>query len=106
MLWVVVAFTVAGGVLPVLAIGKAVVTAHRRYKDLDDDLRKIDALVDSGGPFEEMLAVRQTRLRAGTLAWAPDVAERTLFEELRRPAILAAVGVLCGMTGSLLSLTL
>jgi hypothetical protein len=73
---------------------------------LDGDLRKIDSLLHSGGTFEEMLAVRPSRLHAGTIAWAPDMAERTIFNELRRPAILAGVGVLCGMTGSLLSLAL
>jgi hypothetical protein len=106
VLALVITLTLAGGVLPVLAITRAVVTAHRRYKDLDADLRRIDAVMHSGGSFEEMEAVRPSRLRAGTIAWAPDVAERTFFHELRRPAILGAVGVLAGMAGSLLSLTL
>lgn len=106
MLWLVVALYIVGGVLPVTAITRAVWTAHRRFKNLDDDLRRIDELLHNGGTFDEMIAVRPSRLRAGTIAWAPDVAERTLFEELRRPAILAGVGVVAGMAGSLLSLTL
>jgi hypothetical protein len=43
----------------------------------------------NGGTLDEMQAIRPTRLTMGTLGWAPDVAERPLFEELRRPAIMA-----------------
>jgi hypothetical protein len=106
VLALVITLTVAGGVLPIAAIGRAVYTAHHRYRDLDDDLRRIEEVMHSGGSFEEMETIRPTRLRMGLLGWARDVAERTLFQELRRPAILGAVGVLAGMAGSLLSLTL
>ncbi|MCW2904133.1 MAG: hypothetical protein JWO67_6398, partial [Streptosporangiaceae bacterium] len=90
----VVILVTAGGVLPLAALWQAFASARARYRTLDADLRSIDEIVDRGGTFEEMTAVRPTRLRLGTLGWAPDVAERTFYSELRRPAVFAAVGIM------------
>ena len=107
MLWAVVVLSSAGGVLPLLGIGRAVKTARERYGELDEQLRTIDALVQAGATREEIEAVRKSRVKNwGLLNYAPEIAERTMFAELQRPAILAGVGVLAGTTGSLLSLTL
>ena len=106
MLWLVAALYVLAGVLPLVALGTAWRTASQRFRTLDEDLLRIEAVMAEGGSFDEMQAIRPTRLRAGTIGWAPDLAERTLYAELRRPAVLAAVGILAGATGSLLDLFL
>ncbi len=102
----VVILIAAGGVLLLLALWQAFASARSRYRTFDADLRKLDKIVDRNGSWDEMVAVRPTRLRAGTLGWAPDVAERTFYAELARPALLAALGIVAGTTGALLALWL
>lgn len=115
MLGLVIALTVAGGVLPLWAVARAVDAARMKYGVLDQQLSEIDAILEASRTNGEtterttarMYAVREPTIRSfGQQMYTAETVERTLYDQLRRPAYTAALGVLCGMTGSLLSLAL
>ena len=116
MVGVVAVMYLLGGVLPILGIGQAVRDAKRRHKKLDADLRMIDEIghrpesisIDNHEATQKaMRAVREPQLRYYyRLEYAFEFAERELLASLKKPGYLAGAGVLMGMLGSLLSLTL
>lgn len=108
----VIILTVLGGVLPIVAIVQAAVVARRKFGELDEDLRRIEAIGDAGGNpddattvLDRIHAVRPPSIPSYYwIEYGPDIAERNIFRELKRPAILAAVGVVFSTAGSVLSL--
>jgi hypothetical protein len=116
MLWVVVALYLTGGVLPIAGVVRAVTVAQRRYRELDKQLSAIDeighrpenqALDASEQVQQEMYAVLQPKVAYWyRMEYAAEIAEREMLALLKKPAVLAGVGILAGMAGSLLSLTL
>jgi hypothetical protein len=110
----VVLLTVLGGVLPIAAIVEATVIAQRKFGELDQDLRRIQEIGDAGGNPDDATPVldRIHAVRAPSIPnyywieYGPDIAERNVFRELKRPAVLAGVGVVFSTAGSLLSLCL
>jgi hypothetical protein len=115
VLWVVIALTALGGLLPLVALWNAGKKAGKKYGELDRQLREIDAILEASRTNDEgnetttqrLHAVRQPTITSyGQQKYTAEIAERTLYDELRRPAITAAVGVVLATLGSLLSLCL
>lgn len=109
----VILLTVLGGALPLYAGVRAATSAHRHFNKLNSDLRQIKEIAERPGADDDpqtLAKIHEVR-RPGVDAYywveyAPDIAERRLYEELRKPAIMVALGVLAATAGSLLSLTL
>lgn len=106
----------AGGALPLLGLLWASCRAHRRYRELADRTRWLPRIIERTGPnpspevlFEVMYWYRNGKRDAehpAQLWFAPEIAQQAVWDELRRPAVVAGVGVMCGTAGSLLSLLL
>lgn len=116
MIAVVIALYIAGGVLPLAGLAWAFWKANRQYQKLKRKLRFINRIVARTGPEPTQENIREWLKIYGMEApqaghpakwmYAPEIAQKAMWDELRRPAYLAGAGVLVGTMGSLLSLTL
>lgn len=116
MIAVVTALYIAGGVLPLAAFAWAFWKANRQYQRLERKLQFMDRIVSRTGPDPTQENIREwleiygmEDPQAGHPAewmYAPEIAQKAVWDELRRPAYMAGAGVLVGTVGSLLSLTL
>jgi hypothetical protein len=108
----VVILTALGGALPLYALVEGYLSARKHFARLEDDLRRIKEIHDTPGLPDSEKTRRAKTVRAPEVTayywmpYAPAIAERTLYEVLKRPAVLVAVGVVCATAGSLLSLTI
>ncbi len=105
-----IALTVAGGVLPIVGILTAWARTRRTLRALDADLTEIDRLSAAGADTAAINAVRPSTTTWTHASYQHEHTERAILtsarDDLRGPAILAGIGALCGMAGSLLSLGL
>lgn len=116
MITVVSALYIAGGVFPLAAFAWAFWKANRQYQRLEQKLHFMDRIVSRTGAeatpenIKEWLKIYGMEdPEAGHPAewmYAPEIAQKAVWDELRRPAYMAVAGVLAGTVGSLLSLTL
>lgn len=116
MLAIVAALYVAGGVLPLLGLVLGVWRGRREYRRLAEKLHFIDRIVTRTGrdPTPEDIAywldtysmeLPEAPHQAQWM-YAPEIAQKAIWAQLRQPAYLAGVGIILGSAGSLLSLTL
>jgi hypothetical protein len=104
--------TVLGGLLPVGAIFWARTVTRREFRALDSDLTRLQAIAEAHPvPSEStplMYAVRQPSANMTTATYVTEEVQRAILasalKDLRGPAVLAGVGALAGMAGSLLAL--
>ncbi len=105
---------VLGGVLPIAALIRAWRVTKRRHEALNDDLSRIHAIAEAHpeprDATSRMYAVREPTSTGPTVLYANEEIERAILkaamDDLKGPAGVAAIGVICGMAGSLLSLAL
>lgn len=111
----VIILTLLGGVLPLAALVWAWKTGTRQHAALDRDLREIALVAETSGGDNEaatrgMYAVRQPTHTYAMELYTPELAERAILrsalDDLKGPALVAGVGVICATIGSLLSLSL
>jgi hypothetical protein len=110
-----VVLTVLGGLLPVGALIWAALVTRREFRTLDDDLTRIQAIATEHGenPSKASPLMYAVRYPSGNYTTATYMTEevqrailRSALSDLRGPALLAGVGALAGMAGSLLGFAL
>lgn len=93
-----------GGVVPLVALGWAALRVRRTYLPLCRDLEEISALMKTGtASMEQIRAVREPQSNDLMLWYTPEVVERAILKsalaDLKRPSLLAALGVVFGTAG-------
>jgi hypothetical protein len=115
MKWLLTILAALGGALPLAAVIWGWLASRREYRRLVSDLDAIDEVItapagtypDAEAKSDAMYAIRQPRFTYGRATYTYEWVERLILEqvmaELRGPAWLAGVGLICGTAASIWS---